>query len=190
MTSKVDIFFAKSAMGVSMVETKTKKHKVHEAGFSARLNLVLDDASYPPMERGRVKVLASDMDLSQMSISKWLNKDVVPHGGNLNTLAKILLKKLGCFASVESMERWLVEGDEAFNPLILSSHKGIDYTLFSHVFQTVDKVAQELGIRLEDLPQDKLDLLYATMIRQAARDRERGLDLDLIKDFLKAPTPR
>lgn len=173
-----------------MVETKTKKSKAQAVGFSARLNLVLDDAGYPPMERGRVTRLADDMRLSKMTISKWLGRDVIPHGGNLNALAKILLKKLGCFASVESMERWLVDGDEAFNPLVLFSHKGIDYTLFSQVFQSVDKVARDVGVRLEDVPQEKLDLLYATMIRQAARDRESALDMNLIKDFLKAPTAK
>lgn len=172
------------------VEIKGKKNRAHTVGFSARLNLVLDDAGYPQMERGRVTRLAQDMNLTKMTISKWLGKDVVPHGGNLNTLAKILLKKLGCFASVESMERWLVEGDEAFNPLVLSSHKGIDYTLFSRVFQSVDRVAREIGISLEEVPQDRLDLLYSTMVRQAARDRGHALNVNLIKDFLQAPTAR
>jgi hypothetical protein len=171
-----------------MIATKTKKHKILKEGFSARLNLALDHAGYPPMERGRVTRLAEDMELTKMTTSKWLSKNVVPHGGNLTPLAKTLLKKLGCFASVESMERWLVDGDEAFNPIVLSSHKGIDYTLFSHVFQAVDKVARDLGIRLENVPPNRLDLLYATMIRQAARDRGRALDVDLIRDFLTAPT--
>jgi hypothetical protein len=177
-------------MDIIVVETKVKKSKIQTAGFSARLNMVLDDADYPPMEHGRVSRLAADLRLSKMTISKWLGRDVIPHGGNLNQLATLLLKKLGCFASIESMERWLVEGDEAFNPLVLSSHKGIDYTLFSQVFQSVDKVAREIGVKLEDVSQDKLDLLYATMIRQAARDREHTLDLSLIKDFLQAPTAR
>lgn len=172
-----------------MVETKVKKSRALKEGFSARLNLVLDHAGYPPMERGRVTRLADDMNLTKMTTSKWLSKNVVPHGSNLNNLAKLLLKKLGCFASVESMERWLLDGDEAFNPIILFSHKGIDYVLFSEVFQTVDRVARELGIRLEKVPQNRLDLLYATMIRQAARDRGQALDLNLIRDFLTAPTP-
>jgi transcriptional regulator with XRE-family HTH domain len=177
-------------MDTIVVETKVKKRRVQAAGFSTRLNRVLDDADYPPMEHGRVLRLAEDLHLSKMTISKWLGRDVIPHGGNLHQLATLLLKKLGCFASIESMERWLVEGDEAFNPLVLSSHKGIDYTLFSKVFQSVDKVACQIGINLEDVSQDKLDLLYATLIRQAARDREHTLDLSLIKDFLQAPTTR
>lgn len=172
-----------------MTETKIKKSRALKEGFSVRLNLAMDHAGYPPMERGRVTRLAEDMDLTKMTISKWLGKNVVPHGSNLNNLARLLLRKLGCFASVESMERWLVDGDEAFNPIVLYSHRGIDYTLFSEVFQTVDKVARELGIKLETLPQNRLDLLYATMVRQAARDREKPLDLDLIRDFLTAPVP-
>jgi transcriptional regulator with XRE-family HTH domain len=183
------VIFRDSAAGHSMVETKVKRSRTLEEGFSARLNMAMDHAGYPPMERGRVTRLAEDMNLSKMTISKWLSKDVVPHGSNLNNLAKLLLKKLGCFASVESMERWLLDGDEAFNPIVLFSHKGIDYTLFSEVFQTVDKVARELGIKLEKVPQNRLDLLYAMMVRQAARDRGQPLDLNLIRDFLTAPTP-
>lgn len=176
-------------MSHSVTEAKLKKSRNLKEGFSCRLNLVMDHAGYPPMERGRVTRLAEDMNLSKMTISKWLSKNVVPHGGNLNNLARILLKKLGCFASVESMERWLADGDEAFNPIVLFSHRGIDYTLFSEVFHTVDKAARELGIRLEKVPQSRLDLLYATMVRQAARDRGKPLDLNLIRDFLTAPTP-
>jgi hypothetical protein len=159
-------------------------------GFSARLNQVLDHAGYPPLERGRVARLAEDMDMNKMTISKWLGRNVVPHGSNLQVLARLLLRKLSCFASVESMQRWLVDGDEAFNPLVLSSHRGIDYTLFCRVFQTVDRVARQLGIELEQVPQSRLDLLYATMVRQAARDREGALDEDLVRDFLIAPTIR
>jgi transcriptional regulator with XRE-family HTH domain len=172
-----------------MVQAKTKNSTTLKEGFSVRLNLVMDHAGYPPMERGRVTRLAEDMGLTKMTTSKWLSKNVVPHGSNLNNLARLLLKKLGCFASVESMERWLMDGDEAFNPIVLFSHRGIDYTLFSEVFQTVDRVARELGIELEKVPQSRLDLLYATMVRQAARDRGQALDLNLIRDFLTVPTP-
>ena len=168
-----------------MADKKVKKNKVLQSGFSDRLNLVLDEIGYPPMEHGRVSRLAEDINLTKMTISKWLSKGIVPHGSNLKTLSRLLLRKLGSIASIESMERWLIEGDETLNPLVLSSHKGIDYTLFSQVFQSVDKVAREAGIDLEGISQDKLDQLYTIVFKQAARHREHELDRDLIMDLLK-----
>ena len=171
-----------------MVEAQIEEQPQIGDGFSERLSQVMDHAGYPPMERGRVARLSEDLELAKMTISKWFSNSAAPSGKNFDKLAKVLLRKLGSFASIEAMKRWLAEGDEAFNPIVLYSHRGIDYTLFSQVFQSVHIVAIELGIPLETVPQSRLDWIYATLIRQAAREGGRLPDFTLIKDLLTAPT--
>lgn len=56
--------------------------------FSARLNLVLDEEGLPPKGRGRQNKLASDWDLSQKGVRKWLEGEGIPETTRLIEMAK------------------------------------------------------------------------------------------------------
>ncbi|WP_414446838.1 helix-turn-helix domain-containing protein [Burkholderia sp. 22PA0099] len=56
--------------------------------FSDRLNLVLDDAGYPPKGSGRQNQLAKDWGLSQKGVRKWLEGEGVPETTRLVEMSK------------------------------------------------------------------------------------------------------
>lgn len=56
--------------------------------FADRLNLVLDEAGYPPKGSGRQNRLAKDWDLSQKGVRKWVEGEGVPETTRLIEMAK------------------------------------------------------------------------------------------------------
>ncbi len=163
---------------------KNKATSRRISGFSNRLNEILDAGGYPPVEKGRANRLANRTGYSRVQTGKWIRDDLVPN--NLEELVEILLEDMGSFASISSTVKWLKEGDKNYDPTVLHSHKGMDYTLLAKAIVYVRDVASEQGIDIEQLSDQKLDLICNAVIRRAGRSRKSEIDKTIIIDLLQS----
>lgn len=167
------------------VQTK----KVTLAGFSKRLNELLNEAEYPPLEYGRARYLANQFGVSKSGARKWIREDTPPRHAMLRRIVEALyertkIKKLAKTANVIS---WLQFGDEIVttqdNEIVDSPQ---NHLLMSNIYIAVHNAARKLKVDLESLSANKLDKLYSSVINDTVEQDQNQPDAQLIEKLLKA----
>lgn len=156
-------------------------------GFSERFNQLLDQADYPPLNRGRSRLLAETFAVSRSGARKWIRSDTPPRPEKLRAIIIALYEKTGLnsLRNAAQVISWLQYGDEVKSAE--SSGQGVfvtDHIMLSNIYLTVREIAKESRVNLEALPPAKLDRLYETIIEKTLEQDSAEPDRKFIKALL------
>lgn len=167
------------------VQTK----KVTLAGFSKRLNELLDKAEYPPLEYGRARYLANQFGVSKSGARKWIREDTPPRHAMLRRIVETLYERtqFDTLANSANVISWLQFGDE----IITTSNNEIvnfsqNHLMMSNIYIAVHSAARKLKVDLEALSASKLDKLYSSVIQDTIDQALTQPDTKLITKLLNA----
>lgn len=124
-------------------------------GFSARFIQLLDTAEFP--KKGRYSVGAEQFDVSVNTFRSWCLRDKPPRKyGVLHYVVEQLLSKLPESYSPSGVVGWLYAGDAVPNPF---QDQHTDYVLLGELYMLVQRLADDKGIDLEQIPRESRQLL-------------------------------
>ncbi len=166
---------------------KSSTEETGYAGFSERLNHLLDEANYPPLDYGRARYLAEKFAVSKSGARKWIREDVPPRPATLRSLVETLYEQthMTLLRNTSKAIAWLQYGDEVKSSGADKIIAQADHVLLSRIYIAVHQCARKLKIDLESLPHTTLDRLYDTIINQALKQGSDEPDMALIKSILQ-----
>ncbi len=175
-----------------MVQTDSKSRLSNQfPGFSDRFNLFLDKANFASLEYGRARALAERFEGSKSGARKWIREDTPPR--HLRDIVESICEDLPGNYDRERLLAWLYHGDAAENPFepakrrakqVASPAPEIDHTLLSAVYIKVHEHAKELGINLQKMNAETLDMIYQPLIAQVQSTGINSISSILINSLL------
>jgi hypothetical protein len=159
------------------------------AGFSARLNMLLDLAAVvPPLNQGRVlAMLALNPAWRESELRQWLHKDVLPARLELHNLVKFLVARLQGKQDRARWEAFLVYGSPIVSSPINDSIYRADQARREIASMIFARITEEYGIPPSAYEADKVFQQCLTLMHKfniyELRDFQPG-HLEPFKNYL------
>lgn len=155
-------------------------------GFSGRFNLFLDEAGYPEMNLGRLKVLAEDQEMSISGTRKWVVEDTPPKGAKLiEACETIINKKMNSKHNPKRIACWLEYGDDIIaNPFNDGKSIANDHAIMGNLYVLVHNIAAEFKIDIYSMDSSLMEPVYETLMDDVVNNDYRDPDPKLISSLL------
>lgn len=144
-------------------------------GFSVRFTQLLDIAEFP--KKGRYSVGAEQFKVSVNTFRSWCLRDKPPRKyGVLHYVVEQLLSKLAESYSPSGVVGWLYAGDAVPNPF---QDQDTDYVLLGELYMLVQRLADEKGIDLKQIPREsRQQLINRAMAYIEKKNGDKQIDIN------------